>query len=483
MTYPVLMVPDGDTIPILFTTYDGGTGASITMTGLALTDIEIYKDGSITQRASDNGYALIDTDGVDIDGLTGLHGFTLDLSDDSDAGFYAVGSWFTVVVSAITVDGQTVTFIAAMFRIMAAEAAAGVVDANIASTDDIDLSATQKASVNAEADTAIADAALGTAANLATVDTVVDAIKAVTDLLPNAGALTDLAAILADTAELQTDWVNGGRLDLLLDAVALEATVTALNDISTADVNAQVVDVLKTDTVTPARPDGPAARAHLRADDLLALQADAQPHRPDLLPRAALRGRRNHRRRQGHRLRRRHHRRQAGSRDGTVAAWPSTPAKSDSPCSASGRGCPGSRCPKRTARSMPTTGCTCSSSTAASPPTPPRPPPHRPTFRVRSRPLNRPSSSIAIPSAPSSPCAPSAAWSGRIASPPAAASAWSSRWRTANRSAAATASTSNWTAAATSAASSSTAASNTAPTASPPGAWKAWTSAGGCTSA
>ena len=250
MTYPVLMVPDGDTIPILFTTYDGGTGASITMTGLALTDIEIYKDGSITQRASDNGYALIDTDGVDIDGLTGLHGFTLDLSDDSDAGFYAVGSWFTVVVSAITVDGQTVTFIAAMFRIMAAEAAAGVVDANIASTDDIDLSATQKASVNAEADTAIADAALGTAANLATVDTVVDAIKAVTDLLPNAGALTDLAAILADTAELQTDWVNGGRLDLLLDAVALEATVTALNDISTADVNAQVVDVLKTDTVT-----------------------------------------------------------------------------------------------------------------------------------------------------------------------------------------------------------------------------------------
>jgi len=30
---------------------------------------------------------------------------------------------------------------------------------------------------------------------------------------------TEIAAILADTNELQVDWVNGGRLDLLLDAV------------------------------------------------------------------------------------------------------------------------------------------------------------------------------------------------------------------------------------------------------------------------
>lgn len=30
---------------------------------------------------------------------------------------------------------------------------------------------------------------------------------------------TEIAAILADTNELQTDWANGGRLDLILDAV------------------------------------------------------------------------------------------------------------------------------------------------------------------------------------------------------------------------------------------------------------------------
>ena len=120
MSYPVYYVEENDTLPVLFTTYGGTNGESITCTGLAVTDIEIYKDGSITQRASDAGYALIDTDGIDIDGVTGLHGFTLDLSDDTDAGFYAVGSWYHVVVSAITVDAQTVTFIACSFRVVSA---------------------------------------------------------------------------------------------------------------------------------------------------------------------------------------------------------------------------------------------------------------------------------------------------------------------------------------------------------------------------
>ena len=52
-----------------------------------------------------------------------------------------------------------------------------------------------------------------------------------------------------DAAELQTEWANGGRLDNLLDATALEASITALNDVSAAQVNAEVSDVLKTDTV------------------------------------------------------------------------------------------------------------------------------------------------------------------------------------------------------------------------------------------
>lgn len=62
-------------------------------------------------------------------------------------------------------------------------------------------------------------------------------------------ALTD---VLADTNEIQGDWVNGGRLDLLLDAIkAVTDNIPAsgaLNNLSAADVNAQVLDVLNTDT-------------------------------------------------------------------------------------------------------------------------------------------------------------------------------------------------------------------------------------------
>jgi hypothetical protein len=125
MSYPIFYVPAGDVLPVLFATYAGSTGASVTLTGLAVTDIEIYKDGGVTQRASDAGYTLLDTDGIDFDGTTGIHGFSIDTGDNTDAGFYTVGAWFHVVVSAVTVDSQTVNFIAAAFRLMPAESVAG----------------------------------------------------------------------------------------------------------------------------------------------------------------------------------------------------------------------------------------------------------------------------------------------------------------------------------------------------------------------
>jgi hypothetical protein len=56
--------------------------------------------------------------------------------------------------------------------------------------------------------------------NVATVDTVVDAIK------------VDTTAILADTNELQTDWTDGGRLDLLIDAIKVKTDSIVWTDIS-----------------------------------------------------------------------------------------------------------------------------------------------------------------------------------------------------------------------------------------------------------
>lgn len=98
----------GATVYIPFASYNSA-GASVTLTGLAVTDIEVYKDGSITQRASDAGYTLLDTDGIDFDALTGIHGFSIDTSDNTTAGFWGPGHEYFVVVSTVTIDGQTVS--------------------------------------------------------------------------------------------------------------------------------------------------------------------------------------------------------------------------------------------------------------------------------------------------------------------------------------------------------------------------------------
>lgn len=243
MAYPVHYVPAGDVLPIFFDTFDGGTGASITMTGLAVTDIEIYKDGSTTQRASDAGYTLLDTDGIDFDGLTGIHGFSIDTGDNTDASFYTVGSWFHVVVSAVTVDAQTVSFVAAAFRIMAAEGVAGVPDVNATHWNDTAVTTPPAVNVTQlSGDSTAADNAeaffdgtgyAGTNNVIPTVTTLTGHTAQTGDAYARLGApagasvsadvaaiKAETATIVADTAELQTDWANGGRLDLILDTAA-----------------------------------------------------------------------------------------------------------------------------------------------------------------------------------------------------------------------------------------------------------------------
>lgn len=209
-------VPAGAVLPIPFAAYAAATGASVTLTGLAVTDIEVYKGTSMTQRASDAGYALMDTDGIDIDGITGIHGFSIDTGDNTDASFYSVGSYFTVVVSAVTIDSQTVNFIAATFRLRAAEAVAGVPKADathVAGTaqtaGDIfaRLGAPAGASMSADiaavkSQTAAIETDTGTdlPATLSTIagylDTEIAAIKAKTDNLPASPAAVGSAMTL-----------------------------------------------------------------------------------------------------------------------------------------------------------------------------------------------------------------------------------------------------------------------------------------------
>lgn len=126
MAYPVYTIPAGGTLYHLFDTFASSTGAPITMSGFAVGDILVYKNGSTTQRSSTAGFTLLDTDGIDFDSITGIHGFSIDTSDNTDASFYTTGGWFHVVVSAVTVDSQTMSFVACAFRIVAAESSAGV---------------------------------------------------------------------------------------------------------------------------------------------------------------------------------------------------------------------------------------------------------------------------------------------------------------------------------------------------------------------
>jgi hypothetical protein len=110
-------VRPGSTIYIPFDTFAGSTGAPITLTGLAVADVKIYKDGGTTERASTAGFTLLDTDGIDFDSLTGIHGVSIDLADNTTASFYTAGSRYFVVIGDVTVDSQTLRFVAATFRI------------------------------------------------------------------------------------------------------------------------------------------------------------------------------------------------------------------------------------------------------------------------------------------------------------------------------------------------------------------------------
>lgn len=127
--------PRNATVRIGFDTFALATGASITMTGFAVGDIKIYKvsASATTLRTGTSGYTLIDTDGTDIGAtpITGIHGATVDLSDNTDAGFFSVGGEYRVVISTVTVDSATVSFTEGWFSIERYSAAVAMLRGNV----------------------------------------------------------------------------------------------------------------------------------------------------------------------------------------------------------------------------------------------------------------------------------------------------------------------------------------------------------------
>jgi hypothetical protein len=185
------------------------TGASITRS----TDgtLKVYKGNLtaatwITERTSLAGV----TQTEDFDGGTGVHAVAIDLSDNTDAGFYAAGNEYQVVMTAMTIDTKVVNAVIGHFSI---ERANGI------------LAILKSATFGLSALKTLID----TLDDF--VDTEVAAIKAKTDNLPPDPADQSLIiaatdAIIADTNDIQA------RLPAALSAAGnIKSDIKEVNDI------------------------------------------------------------------------------------------------------------------------------------------------------------------------------------------------------------------------------------------------------------
>lgn len=290
------IVKPGSTIRVPFASFAGSTGASAATTNFAAADLKIFKDGSTTERASTAGFTAT----ADFDTNTGLNVFVIDLADNTTAGFYAAGSEYLVAVADVTVDSQTVRFWGARFVIGLPDAVLNTSIATLASQTSFTLTAGP-----AEDDALngcvvyIHDVASAVQGGFAVVSDYTGSTKTVTlaagttftaaasdnimvfppvslhqiqgdqqsaaDLKDFADAGydpatnkvqgvvlvddfvdTELAAVktVVDAIKLKTDALPADPAD----ASDIAAAIAALNDLSAAEVNAEVVDALATDT-------------------------------------------------------------------------------------------------------------------------------------------------------------------------------------------------------------------------------------------
>ena len=267
----------GATIDFMWSSNDG-TGASITR-GTNGT-ISVYKGNSTTQSTA----GVTDTE--DFDSLTGIH--HVRITTASDGSFYASGNDFMVVLSGATIDGKAVNAVLALFSLQNRYPAVADVQSGLATAAALSLVAgyldTEVAAILAAVDTEIAaikaktdnlpsdpaddsdiDAQLAAIAGY--LDTEIAAIKAKTDNLPAAPAAVGSLMGLADGAITSAKFAGGaitagviaadaiGASELAADAVteiqnglATAASIAALNNLSAAQVNAEVVDALSVDT-------------------------------------------------------------------------------------------------------------------------------------------------------------------------------------------------------------------------------------------
>ena len=99
----------------LFIPTRAGDGSRVNpSTAFEANDFRLYKNGSATQRSSEAGFTITSP----FDSMVGMSVLSIDLSDNTDSGFYAAGNDYTVVAYPDeTIDGVSVAEVVARFSI------------------------------------------------------------------------------------------------------------------------------------------------------------------------------------------------------------------------------------------------------------------------------------------------------------------------------------------------------------------------------
>ena len=223
-----------ETVMIPFNAFSSNDpAASITVTDLANTDVVVFKDASLTERTSASGIAV----DIDVDTNVGMHWITLDLSDNTDVGFYVAGSQYIVGMVGVTADAGTVTAWVGGFTI--GKAAAVVAAYGIAQASGLTVLATLSSvsalenisagSVLVQATSAITVfgpaqvSAITALNNLSIAQVAVQATSSLTVYgAAQASAITALENISAGTVMVQTTSA------VTVYGVALETTLTVI---------------------------------------------------------------------------------------------------------------------------------------------------------------------------------------------------------------------------------------------------------------
>lgn len=196
---------------------------------IAVADADDVADNSIIAKLANSGAtadwsSYVNTtdslmairDRGDAAWTTGAGGTPPHLLQSTTIATLASQTSFTLTAGSADDDAYNGAIVVVTDQSTSTQKAVGTVSDYTGSTKTVTLSADPAIFTMATGDTIEIMSALGSAGSAPT------AVQIRTEMDSNS---TQLAAIVADTNELQTDWANGGRLDLILDSRMAEASI------------------------------------------------------------------------------------------------------------------------------------------------------------------------------------------------------------------------------------------------------------------